>query len=204
MSRVKSPLRAAAIAGVPVVLLATVSPLIAPGCSDAGDPPAPGPGITTDARLFGLITETSPYAGYPLFPGVDSVASGTLNGSTAHQPMVRVSLNPAALGSLPADTLPAGGSFARGSIIVKEIRETGATTLLAVMMKEPDSPDAAGGWLWAEYGPDGSVVFSIKRHGDGCVPCHSREQGPRNDLVRTFERRIQKVVHLASLNKKPY
>lgn len=127
---------------------------------------------------------------YPLFPGVDSIASGTLNGSGAHQPLVRVSLNPAAIGSLTADTLVAGTSFTRGAIVLKEIREGGATALVAVMMKDPASPDAAGGWLWAEYKPDGTVVFSIRRRGDGCVPCHSREQGPRNDLVRTFERRL--------------
>jgi hypothetical protein len=174
--------------GAVAVLAAALAAL---SCSDAGTPPAgkPDRGITTDTELFELITLTSPFTGYALFPGVDSVASGTLNGSAAHQPMVRVSLNPAALGSLTADTLPAGSAFARGSIVVKEIREGGATTLLAVLMKEPDSPSAAGGWLWAEYRPDGTVVFSIQRRGDGCVPCHSREQGPSNDLVRTFERR---------------
>jgi hypothetical protein len=182
----------AARAGSLAARLVAVATLVAAGCSDSGAPPdgQPEQVVASDNELFRLITETSPYSQFPLFPGVDSVASGTLNGSGAHQPLVRVSMNPAALASLPADTLPAGGSFPRGAIIVKEIREGGATTLLAVMMKEPSSPHAAGGWLWAEYEPDGTVVFSVQRRGDGCVPCHSREQGPANDLVRTFERRL--------------
>lgn len=171
---------------------AVAASLSAVCCSDAGTPPGGEPEavITTDAQLFMLITATHPYAGYALFPGVDSVVSGTLNGSGAHQPLVRVSMNPIALASLAADTLTAGSAFAQGSIIVKEIREQGATTLLAVMMKEPASDDAAGGWLWAEFTPEGTAVFSLKNRGDGCVPCHSREQGLRNDLVRTFERRV--------------
>jgi len=183
--RVKVSIQTAWTAGV-LAAAATVA-LCVFHCSDAGVPPAGETEavIATDAELFALITETQPYTGYPLFPGVDSVAAGSLNGSAAHQPVVRVSLK-----SLTADTLPAGSAFAHGSVIVKEIREQGATTLLAVMMKEPASADAAGGWLWAEYKPDGSVVFSIRSRGDGCVPCHSRERGPRNDLVRTFERRL--------------
>ncbi len=188
--RVKVLFRTAGTAGA--LAAAVVASLSAFRCSDAGVPPAGDAEaiIATDAQLFALITGTPPYTGYPLFPGVDSVASGTLNGSGAHQPLVRVSMNPIALESLTADTLPAGSVFAHGSVIVKEIREQGATTHLAVMMKEPASADAAGGWLWAEYIPDGTVVFSIRSRGDGCVPCHSREQGPRNDLVRTFERRL--------------
>ena len=187
--RVKVSLKAARTAGV-LAAAATVA-LCAFRCSDAGVPPAGETEavIATDTELFALITETQPYTGYPLFPGVDSVASGTLNGSGAHQPLVRVSLNTPALGSLTSDTLQSGTAFARGSVIVKEIREGGVTTLLAVMAKEPGSPEAAGGWLWAEYKPDGTVVASILARGAGCVPCHSREQGPRNDLVRTFERR---------------
>jgi hypothetical protein len=191
LSRVNPVSRVAALTGVLAAPLVAVAFLVSAGCSDAGAPPSAGTNrtIASDADLFTLITETSPFTGYALFPGVDSVASGTLNGSTAHQPLVRVSINPEGLGSLVADTLPAGGSFADGSVIVKEIREAGETTLLAVLMKETDNPYAAGDWLWAEYRPDGTVVFSINRRGDGCISCHSREQGLRNDLVRTFERR---------------
>ena len=189
LSKVKSVLRAGGPARV--LAAAGVAALVALRCSDAGAPPSQGPAraIASDQELFALITVASPFVEYPLFPGVDSVASGTLNGSGAHQPLVRVSLNTPALGSLTSDTLQSGTAFARGSVIVKEIREGGVTTLLAVMAKEPGSPEAAGGWLWAEYKPDGTVVASILARGAGCVPCHSREQGPRNDLVRTFERR---------------
>jgi hypothetical protein len=161
------------------------------GCSDSGDPEKPqAGGIESDADLFALIAETRAAGGFSLFPGVDSLVSGTLNGSTAHQPLVRVSVNQSASGSLTADTLADGASFAPGSMIVKDIIEGGATTLIAVIMKDPDNPEAGGGWLWAEYRPDGGVFISLTRKGSGCVPCHSREQGPGNDLVRTFERRI--------------
>jgi hypothetical protein len=173
------------------VVATWIAVLALSGCSDAEAPPAApdGTGVATDQDLFRLITTEAPYAAYPLFPGVDSVTTGTLNGSSAHQPLVRVSLNATALSSLTADTLPAGRAFAHGSVIVKEIRQQDVTTLLAVMLKDPANTSASGGWLWAEYTPQGAVVFSISRRGDGCVPCHAREQGPDNDLVRTFERR---------------
>jgi hypothetical protein len=184
--KIKAPAACAAAAAL------WMAALVLSGCSDAGAPAAApdGTGVATDQDLFRLITTEAPYTAYPLFPGVDSVTSGTLNGSSAHQPLVRVSLNATALSSLTADTLPAGRAFAEGSVIVKEIRQQNVTTLLAVMLKDPANTSASGGWLWAEYTPEGGVVFSIGRRGDGCVPCHARERGPDNDLVRTFERRL--------------
>jgi len=158
------------------------------GCGDLGDP-APGKGeISSDGDLWTLVSMREPYGHYPLFPDVDSIATGTLNGSHAHRPMVRVSTNGTAAAALSGGRLPAGGRFPEGSTIVKEIRQDGGTILIAVMHRRSDSPFAAGGWLWAEFQPEGSVQISMTDRGHGCVGCHQQELGTRNDLVRTFER----------------
>jgi hypothetical protein len=157
-------------------------------CRDAGEVAPVAKVITSDGELYSLITVEQPYPQYTLFPNADSVAAGTLNGSNAHQPFVRVSLNEKASGALVSGKLPPGRAFPDGSIIVKEIRERGSTTLLAVMYRDRSNLLSGLGWLWAEYRPDGTVAVSIQSRGSGCVSCHSREQGPQHDLVRTFER----------------
>lgn len=159
-------------------------------CSDFGDPPRPPvpTSIQSDAELFRYVTQTEPFARYALFPRVDSVTSGTLNGSHAHQPMVRVSMNAAAASALQGGQLPAGTTFPDGAVIFKEIRMGTATVLYAIMYKDASSQYAGNGWLWAEYRPDGTVDFSLTTRGSSCVGCHSLEQGPQHDFVRTFER----------------
>lgn len=144
--------------------------------------------LSTDAALFALVTATSPFTAYPLFPHVDSVTSGTLNGSNAHQPLVRVRMNSTALSLLQNGRFPSGGSFPNGSIIFKEVITNGRTEIYAIMYKDTANPFAGNGWLWAEYQPNGSVLFSITTRGSGCKGCHEREQGPQHDFVRTFER----------------
>lgn len=151
-------------------------------CEDQGDP-------TPDAELFRLVTQVQPFTSYFLFPNVDSVTSGSLNGSTAHRPLVRVSMNAIALGALRADTLPAGTSFPDGAIIFKQIRDSAQTPILyAIEYKDRNNPLAANGWLWAEYNIDGSAAYSVTNGGRGCIACHSRDRGLQNDHVRTFER----------------
>jgi hypothetical protein len=113
---------------------------------------------------------------------------GTLSGSNAHRPLVRVSMNSVSLSALQGDTLPAGASFPKGSIIFKQIIQNGETILYALIYKDPNNSLSAGGWLWAELYPDGRVAYSISNKGAGCVGCHSLEEGFGNDLVRTFER----------------
>jgi len=167
------------------------------GCGDSDDgsgPPAPDGAdrISTDAELLALVTQTEPFAGYALFPNADSVVAGTLNGSEAHAPMVRVSLSAKAAGALVDGALPPGGSFPDSSIVFKEIRSGATTTFYAVMYKDRDNPLAANGWVWGEFRANGSTLFSVANRGSGCVSCHMREQGPDNDLVRTFERQVSR------------
>lgn len=159
-------------------------------CQDRGSDQLqqPAPRIASDADLFLAVTRTDPFTAYALFPGVDSVTSGTLNGSNAHRPLVRVRMNAVAFSILRGDTLPAGTRFPDGSIIFKEILSQDAVQLYAVMYKDAFNPLAGNGWLWAEYEPDGTTFISVLRQGVDCTSCHARELGPQNDFVRTFER----------------
>ena len=154
-------------------------------CKDQGDElPVPAP-ILSDAELFRHITQVDPFTSYTLFPAVDSIAAGT---TTAHQSLVRVSLNAKAMFALQNDSLPAGSRFPDRSIIFKQIIVNGRTTLYAVIFKDSNNPLSGNGWLWAEFDPNGTAFISLTRKGVNCTPCHSLEQGMRHDFVRTFER----------------
>lgn len=122
--------------------------------------------IASDADLFALVTKTEPFSTYRLFPNADELVRGTLNGR-----------------------LPNGTSFPNGSIIFKEVRTDGGTTVTyAIMYKSPLNQLAGSGWLWAELSPTGTVGYSVSNRGAGCTGCHALERGVLNDLVRTFER----------------
>jgi hypothetical protein len=171
-----------------IVLASLFLMSIIPSCVDTGGDPPVVPTLTPDEALFQQITQVDPFTSYTLFPNADSVTSGTLNGSTAHQPLVRVSLNTRALSVLVNGSLPTGSSFPIGSIVFKQIILNDLPTLYAVMYKDSTNPLSANGWLWAEYQVDGTVAFSVGNKGSGCVGCHSLEEGVEHDLVRTFER----------------
>lgn len=172
--------------------------LVAASCSGSNNssstPTAPSPdantGIRDNASLFRLISQTEPFAGYTLFPNAEEFTEGRLNGSEAHRPIVRVSLNARAAGAMQNGRLPAGAQFPTGSVIFKEVRpRTDApTTTYAVMYREGGNALAGDGWVWAEFSPSGATEYSVSNRGGACTSCHQREQGPRNDLVRTFER----------------
>jgi len=160
-------------------------------CSKASPttPSGSSTGINSDAALFQLVTQAEPFGGYALFPNAEAVTRGTLNGSDAHQPMVRVSLNAKAMSALQNGKLPSGTRFPNGSVVFKEIRSSGGSTMVYTVLYKDSTNTAAGqGWLWAEFNPNGSVAYSITNRGSACTSCHSREQGPQNDFVRTFER----------------
>jgi hypothetical protein len=147
-------------------------------------------GLRDDAALFRLVSQTDPFTRYTVLPNAEEFATGRLNGSEAHRPIIRVSFNAVAAGALQGGRLPPGATFPTGSIVFKEIKPsaTAAATLYAVMVKDTGNPLAGDGWLWAEYGPSGSVTYSVNSRGGACTSCHRREQGPGNDLVRSFER----------------
>ena len=181
-----------------VLSLSLVAILTGASCGGSGDtasgtptsPSSSGSAVRTDAALFALVTQTDPFGRYTVFPSADEFTTGRLDGSEAHRPVIRVSLNATAAGALQNGRLPAGARFPEGSIVFKEIRPsaTAAPSLYAVMVKDSANSLAGNGWLWAEYGQTGSVTFSISSRGSACTSCHQRDQGPRNDSVRTFER----------------
>jgi hypothetical protein len=167
------------------------SGLLIAACAKAPTAPSSSTtGVADDAALFRLISSTDAFTNYVSFPSAEEFATGRLTGSEAHAPVVRVRLNAAAAGALQSGRLPAGGRFPDGSIVFKEIRATAgsAASVYAVMVKDSGNPLAANGWLWAEYSPTGSAVFSVSKRGSACTSCHLLAQGPANDLVRTFER----------------
>lgn len=153
-------------------------------------PTPSGSAITSDSALFRQISQTDPLQNYAVFPSTEEFTTGRLNGSDAHRTVVRVRINAVAAAALRNGKLPAGTSFPLGSVILKEIRAASGApiSVYAVLYKDPTSAMAANGWLWAEFNPDGSSVYSINARGSACTSCHSLEQGRTNDLVRTFER----------------
>lgn len=174
---------------------AAVSLVCLVGCADMSSktPSAPtgtSSAVRDDVTFFRQFNQIDPLAGYALLPNAEEFTTGRLDGSEAHRPIIRVTLNSIAMGSLRNGRLPAGATFAEGSIVLKEVRASASTvpTLYVVMMKDSGNPLAGDGWLWAEYGPTGSVAFSVSNRGSACTSCHRRQQGPRNDLVRSFER----------------
>ena len=162
---------------------ATIAPTPTPTPVPPPTPtPTPSGGISSDGDLFKLISQDEPFQNYRLFPNTTEISSGRLDGAGAH-PSARVRMNTPAFQSLDNGRLPSGGRFRSGSVIVKEIP---SQNLLAVMRK--DSTSSGAGWQWAEFRTNGAVVYSIAARGGSCIECHSRQRGPMNDLVRTFER----------------
>lgn len=146
--------------------------------------------VRDNASLFRLVTEADPFGTYTVFPNAEEFTDGRLNGSEAHRPIVRVSLNAKALGALTNGRLRPGSEFPDGSVIFKEIRSRAdaPTATYAVMYKDAGNSLAGRGWVWAEFRPDGTPAYAVSNRGGACTSCHLREQGPQNDLVRTFER----------------
>lgn len=177
------------------MMIAATALAVAAACGGSPSTPSSPTGASTsalrdDASLFRLVSQTDPFTRYTALPNAEEFATGRLNGSEAHRPVIRVSFNAVAAGVLQNGRLPANTTFPSGSIVFKEIKPsaTAAATLYAVMVKETGNSLAGDGWLWAEYGPSGSVTYSVNNRGGACTSCHRREQGPRNDLVRSFER----------------
>ena len=159
-------------------------------CSGEGPTSPSGIGaISSDSAFFTLVTQTEPFGSYTPFPDLPGNTSGILSGSSAHQPRIRVSMNAKAFGALQNGLLPSGTTFPDGSILFKEVlANSGVTSLYTVMYKDRSNSLAGNGWLWAEIRPGGGTEYSVTNRGGACTSCHSLDQGPRNDFVRSFER----------------
>ena len=132
----------------------------------------------TDASIFAEINE----AGFEFYQGgtILSPASASPHGT------FKLRFNEEALSSLDGTgELPEGGTFIEGSVIVKEVYVNNVLNIYAILKKAPSDVNAANGWLWSEYRPDGAVHYSIAARGNACTSCH--DDLPNRDFVRTFD-----------------
>ena len=160
------------------------APTATPTPAPTPTPLGPTADVVDDQSLWQLLTRIDPFDSYRPFPGVDEISSGRLDGADAH-PRARVTLNATAMRVLENGKLPPGRRFPNGSVIFKELVGQG---VYAVMRKDEGGPLSGAGWVWAEFRTNGSVLYSTSGRGGACISCHSRQKGPENDLVRTFER----------------
>jgi hypothetical protein len=129
-----------------------------------------------------LYNETKSNTGYIYYQDGDTLP-GT---SPSPHGFFRLRFNATAQTVLDSvNELPVGSAFPSGSILVKEVYKNNALNLLVVMKKNPSGTDAASGWQWAEFNPDGSVFYSSGKKGDACVSCHT--SSPNRDLTKTFD-----------------
>lgn len=133
---------------------------------------------TTDAMLFAELST----GGFSYFQG-----GAELNGvSPSPHGQFKLRFNSVANAALGSDgELPSGQTFPDGSLIVKELRSGGNTTLFVVMKKEATNVNASNGWLWAEFNTDGSSVYSVSNKGDACTGCHG--SSINRDFTKTFD-----------------
>ena len=131
---------------VACVACASDSPTAPSDTSGNGTPSA----ISSDAQLFTFVTQTQSFRSYTPFPNLETSAAGTLTASSAHQPIIRVTMNDVAAGALQNGRLPSGSSFPDGSVIFKEVLGTnGLVNLYAVMYKDAGVGNESTSWLLA-------------------------------------------------------
>lgn len=136
----------------------------------ADGPGGPTPPSVTDADVSALARTSAGWTYYKNRPDtlLRSAGSGHL------EARLRTRFNARAATQLGADgKVRAGASFPDSSLIVKELIIGGTLNRYAVMMKLRGASQAAGGWLWAYYAPDGAVQIGIGGRGAACVACHA-------------------------------
>lgn len=135
-----------------------------------------------DATLFEL---SKSLVGFQYFKrSTDTLDS---NSGSPHNRYMRVRFNETAIEGMNSDLSDLEADrFPSGSLIVKELYDSpgGSLKLYASMFKSTADANTGGGWIWAEYGPGGDVIYSTLRKGADCTGCHSASGNA--DLVRTF------------------
>lgn len=141
------------------------------GC--AGDPQesfVPGTGASlSDATLYSLIQGD---ASWTFYKRSATPITRTSQPHPESRALVRYNTH-AATQLDAAGKVRSGASFPDSSIIVKELLNGSTLATYAVMIKMRNSASAGpGGWIWAEYGPTGSVKFPTASRGSACTACH--------------------------------
>ena len=130
-------------------------------------------------RLYNEII-TSDLTFYKSKDTIYSAKGGSPHGS------FKLKFNAIASSVLGSDgKLPQGVSFPEGSLIVKEAYNGNELVLYAIMKRELDSKFSKDDWVWAEYEPNGEVVYNVSLKGKACIDCH--KSGLSRDLVRAFD-----------------
>lgn len=143
------------------------------------DKPAPAT-ADPDKALFAEATATT---GFTWYRGGDTIVAAV---PASPHLKYRMRFNATAATALDAaGNLPVGGTFPVGSLVVKDVYDRGRLARVNVMKKDLTGPNAANGWQWAEYNPDGSLRMGVTTKGAGCISCHSIT--PNRDLTRTFD-----------------
>jgi hypothetical protein len=128
---------------------------------------------TTDQDLYDLAKATTGFVWYKKSTTLLNKSSGS-----AHPyPFLRTRYNDIAAKKLDANgKIIPGGSFAEGSMIVKELYENSTTIArYAILYKKAASTDAdAKGWIWGYINADGKVAEPASRKGSSCISCHSQ------------------------------
>ncbi len=138
--------------------------------------------ITTDAKLWDYTKSQTHYYYYKN-DSIDKIVST----SGFHKGSYFLEFNAKAKSVLGSDgKLPSGSTFPDSSLAIKALYTNGSTpAMYAVILKNSKSAFASGGWMWAIFNPDGSVITSITQSGSSCniAGCHS---GGRDHLL-TFD-----------------
>ncbi len=135
-----------------------------------------------DATLFELSNSQSGFQYYKRT--TDTLVS---DGSSPHGSYVRIRFNETAAGAMNSDLSNLSADrYPHGSLIVKEVYDSpgGSLKAYASLFKSTIDVNTAGGWIWAEFGPDGEVLYSSIKKGGDCSPCHA--SAGNVDLIRTF------------------
>ena len=129
-----------------------------------------------------LSAESRDSAQLTFFPNTPQSAFNSGISDKAHGSSILMKVNSTGKASINTATKSLlSGTFSEGSLVVKEIYSSGTLSLIAVMKKKNESP--GGNWLWGEYSPSGTTVYSVNNNGSGCTGCHSKGK----DYVRIFE-----------------
>ena len=152
-------------------LLALLIALAACGGGDApGAGTSPSPVDLTDAQVSALARVST---GWTYYRNRSDTLLRSV-GSGHAEARLRTRYNSIAATQLDANgRVRAGASFPDSSLIVKELIIGGTLNRYAVMLKRRTSANAASGWLWAYYAPDGAPQIPITARGGSCVGCHA-------------------------------
>lgn len=152
-----------------IILLAAM----ASGCSkESSNPSSDNTTGVSDAALFQLASRRSEFTPYKF--STDTLLRAP--GSGHSEPKLRTLYNNHAATQLDGQgKVTASPVFPDSSLIVKELLNgDGSLSRIAVLLKLRTAANKDdNGWLWAEYGTDGSVLYSVDNKGAGCIHCHS-------------------------------